>query len=265
MKQISRARWTVVLGLLSLGFTGLMSLACGTGQATPASTALTVKSSIPAGSSLSQPVAWIATPSSTAGLDHVDFLIDGAVSWTEYKTPYTFNDDGNRLQPWLLGLGPHILTVRAVTSTGGQAISTARVTVTAGPEVPATLAGTFTRSVTPADVARVDGYRTEADAKIGTTPIGVWTAYFEPSGLLVFDDPIGSGGNEAFSATLGGPLKMDGPVNWRESKDRQGFFCEQEMAGQYRWTMAGHTLTITGDDRRCADRDAVFIGTWIQK
>lgn len=250
--------------MLSLGFTAFMSLACGPGQATPTSAPLSVTSSIPEGSSLSQPVAWIATPSSTAGLDHVDFLIDGAVTWTEHQTPYTFNDDGNRLEPWLLSLGSHILTVRAVTSSGAQASSTAHVTVTTGPQAPAILAGKFTRTVTPADVARVQSYRTEADANSGVVPTGVWTAHFEPTGLLVFDDPKGSGGNEAFSATLSGPLNMDGPVNWRESKDRQGGFCAHEVPGQYHWTMAGRTLVITGDDRRCSDRDAVFIGTWIE-
>jgi hypothetical protein len=225
-------------------------------QATPPSAALSITSSIPEGSSLSQPVAWIATPSSIAGIDHVDFLIDGSVSWTEHKTPYTFNDDGNRLQPWLLSLGSHVLTVRVVTSSGAQASSIAHVTVTTGPQAPAALDLTFTRTVTAADVARVAIYRTEVDAKGGILPTGVWTAHFEPTGLLVFGDPNGSGGNEAFSATLGGLLNMDGPVNWRESTDRQGGFCALEAPGQYRWSIAGRTLTITGDDRRCADRDA---------
>jgi hypothetical protein len=117
--------------------------------------------------------------------------------------------------------------------------------------------------VTAADVARVQSYRTEADASTGVIPTGVWSAHFEPTGLLVFDDPKGSGGNEAFSATIG-PLNTDGPVNWRESKDRQGSFCAHELPGQYHWTITGRTLVITGDDRQCADRDAVLIGTWIQ-
>lgn len=243
-------------------------MACGTGQATPKSmvtpVALSVTSSISDGSSLSQPVAWIATPSTISGVDHVDFLIDGAVSWTEHKTPYTFNDDGNRLQPWLLALGAHDLTVRAVTSGGAKATSTAQVTVTTGPQVPSTLAGTFSRSLTPADAARVASYRTKADANSGTIPTGIWTARFQPNGLLVFDDPNGSGGNEAFSATSAGSLNMDGPVNWREAKDRQGSFCAHESPGQYHWSMAGHTLVITGEDRMCADRDALLIGGWVQ-
>lgn len=250
-------------GAVLLVLTGLMGLACGTSQATPSSGAFSVTSSISEGASLSQPVAWTATPSSIAAVDHVDFLIDGAVSWTEKKTPYVFNDDGNRLQPWLLGLGSHVLAIRAVTSSGAQATSTAHVTVTTGPQVPATLAGTFSRSVTAADVARVEGYRTAEDANIGPTPTGVWTAHFQPSGLLVFDDPEGSGGDEAFGATLDGLLNMDGPVNWREPLDRQGSFCVHEAPGQYQWARAGKTLVITGSDRQCADRDAIFIGTWI--
>jgi len=53
-------------------------------------------------------------------------------------------------------------------------------------------------------------------------------------------------------------------VNWREPKDRQGGFCEPEVPGQYHWSVSGRALTITGDDKKCADRDSVFIGTWTQ-
>jgi hypothetical protein len=216
------------------------------------------------GSSLSQPVAWTATPSTIFGLDRVDFLIDGSVRWTEYQAPYTFNEFGNRLQPWLLGLGAHDLTVRAYASGGALATSTAHVTVTTGPQVPSALAGTFTRSVTPEDVARVEVYRTKADANTGIMPTGIWSVHFQPNGLLVYDDPKGSGGNEAFSATAAGTLNVDGPVYWREAEDRQGSFCEQESPGQYHWSITGHTLVITGEDRKCADRDALFIGRWAQ-
>ncbi|HEV2028059.1 MAG TPA: hypothetical protein VGS16_05940 [Candidatus Dormibacteraeota bacterium] len=41
MKQISLVHWTTCLGMLSLGFTGLMS-ACGTVQTTPTSAPLSV-------------------------------------------------------------------------------------------------------------------------------------------------------------------------------------------------------------------------------
>jgi hypothetical protein len=269
MKHAVR-RWLIGLSV------PMLAAACGSGQATVAVTSaqptttvaaaatstpttLSVTSSIADGSSLAEPVAWTATPSSLDGIEHVDFLVDGVVKWTENKTPYFFNDDYNLLHPWLLGLGAHVLTVQAVTQSGAQANSTAHVTVTAGPQVPAALAGTFTRSVTPEDIARTQAYRTG-----GHVPPGMWTARFQPTGLIVFDDPNGSGGDEALRATPTGALALGGPVNWLETKDRRGGFCEPEVPGLYHWSVTGRTLTITGDDKKCADRDAVFIGNWTQ-
>jgi hypothetical protein len=245
--------------------TGCGSSATGGSEqatSTPTIAAFSVASSILNGATLSEPIAWTAT--ATAMLSRVDFLVDGAVKWTEYKTPYFFNDDGNLLHPWLLGAGPHLLTTRGVATSGAQASSSAHVTVTAGPQVPAALAGTFARSVTAADYARTAGYRTQTDINIGQAPDGVWTAHFQPKGLILFDDPKGSGGTEALSATPGGTLTMGGPVNWLVHKDRQGNFCQKEAPGQYHWSVAGRTLTITGDEKKCADRDSVFIGNWTQ-
>jgi hypothetical protein len=229
---------------------------------TPTVAAFSVTSSILDGASLSDPVAWTVT--ATAGLSRVDFLVDGAVKWTEYNAPYFFNDDGNLLHPWLLGAGPHLLTTRAVTTSGAQASSSAHVTVAAGPQVPATLVGTFTRSVTAPDYVRTARYRAQEDINIGQAPDGTWTAHFQPNGLILFDDPKGSGGSEALSATPAGTLTMGGPVNWLVPKDRWGNFCVKEAPGQYHWSIAGRTLTITGDEKKCADRDSVFIGNWSQ-
>ena len=228
----------------------------------PATPALVVTSSIADGSTLTEPVAWTATANS--GLSQVEYLVDGVSKWTEYKSPYFFNDDGNLLHPWLLGAGAHVLTVRAVATSGAIASSLAHVTVTTGPAVPSTLAGTFTRSVVAADYARTEAYRTQADINIGQAPEGVWTAHLLPTGLLLFDDPKGSGGSEALSATADGMLRMGGPVNWMVAKDRWGSFCEKERPGEYRWSVSGHILTITGSEKKCADRDSVFIGTWTQ-
>jgi hypothetical protein len=211
---------------------------------------------------LANPLPW--TASANAGISRVDFLVDGTVKWTEYKSPYFFNDDGNLLHPWLLGAGAHLLTVRAVAPSGAHASSSVHVNVTAVPQVPRALSGTFTRSVAAADYARTADYRTQADINIGQAPDGMWTAHFQPNGLILFDDPKGSGGSEALSATVGGALTIGGPANWLVAKDRWGSFCEKEAPGQYHWSVAGRTLTITGDERKCADRDSVFIGMWTQ-
>jgi hypothetical protein len=263
-----RGRFLAPFLVSLVGLTACGSIATGgstrsvQATSTPTIGAFSVTSSIIDGASLSEPIAWTATAS--AALNHVDFLVDGAVKWTEYKTPYFFNDDGNLLHPWLLGAGPHLLTALAVATSGAQASSSAHVTVTAGPQVPAALAGTFTRSVTAPDYARTASYRTQEDINIGQAPDGTWIVHFQPNGLILFDDPKGSGGSEALSATPAGTLTMGGPANWLVPKDRWGSFCVKEAPGPYHWSIAGRTLTITGDEKKCADRDSVFIGTWSQ-
>lgn len=92
----------------------------------------------------------------------------------------------------------------------------------------------------------------------------MWTAHILPTGVLLFDDPKGSGGGEGLRATADGGLGLEGPVDWLVPKDRQGGFCLLESPGQYHWAVVGRTLTITGNEKKCADRDAVFIGTWTQ-
>jgi hypothetical protein len=243
------------------------TIAASKAPSTPSSTGagsagtLAVTSSIADGSHLAEPVAWTAEP--TGGkVDHVDFVIDGTVRWTESKAPYVFNDDGNLLHPYLLGKGPHDLTVDAVTVRGAHVGSTSHVTVTMGPQVAAPLAGTFTRSVVAADVARTQDYRHYAPS---TLPTGAWEAVFEPKGVIAFYDPTGSGIDEALRALGDGTLHIDGVVNWPESKGRQGEMCIAEKPGLFRWSISGNALTITGDPRTCADRDSVLVGKWTRK
>lgn len=66
------------------------------------------------------------------------------------------------------------------------------------PVTPRELAGTFTRTVTQSHLDRTaknPGRQTDA-----SLPPGDWTMKLN-HGLLTFDDPNGSGGGEAFSAT----------------------------------------------------------------
>ena len=222
---------------------------------------LIVTSSITDGSALAQAVAWTATTSAPATTSRVEFLIDGVLSWTELRAPWVFNDDPGVLHPWLLGVGPHVLTVRAFTFRQDPAEATANVTVTSGAEIPVALVGTFTRMVSAEDVARTQPQRPPADKGL-SLPAGVWTARFQPDGSIVLDDPNGSGITEAMRGTDDGVLSLEGSVSWRESKDRQGFFCEPEPTGQYRWSVSGSALVIDGGQQQCADRDSVFVGSW---
>ena len=90
-------------------------------------------------------------------------------------------------------------------------------------------------------------------------PPGKWVMHLK-DGLLTFDDPMGSGGGEAVSATPGA-LQMFGAPSWFLPEDRRGGFCHAEPPVSFTWTSSGSTLQISGGGN-CADRDAVFIGSW---
>jgi hypothetical protein len=181
------------------------------------------------------------------------------VGWTEHKAPYFFNDDNNRLFPWVLGAGQHRLAVRAITVAGKSASTSAQVTVPA-PRKPAALAGTYTRSVTAADIQRTQSFRDEPADQV--LPAGTWRLHVRRDGVFFFDDPRGAGGSEAFTALADGTLTMQGPVNWLEPHSKQGSFCGIERDGAYRWTITARTLVLTARSDRCADRNSMFTGIW---
>ncbi len=239
----------------------LMCAACGS-SATAVPPTLGVLSSISDGAVLSNALQWTARPVKVAraNVARVEFVIDGRVRWTERHAPFAFNGDGGELFPWVLGRGAHRLAVRVVTSSGQQATTAAGVTVSVPVSVPTQLVGTYTRSVSPADVRRTRSLRHEpADLVL---PPGVWRLRIALSGVITFDDPRGAGGSEAFSATPGGTITLGGPANWLLPKDRQGSFCGVEPIGAYSWTAHAGMLTLTPRRDRCADRNSMFAGNW---
>ena len=203
------------------------------------------------GGSLTTPVDWIAQVGGivpTDPVDHVDFLIDGAVAWTEHREPYQFNDDGNYFAPWVVDPGPHELAITVVTASGATASTQLSVTTTR-PAVPASLLG---RSF----------FRTMPGS--GVTPAGDWTFTFGENGVITIDDPGGSGVNEEFLATDQGSLTVYGPANWVEPTGRQGGFCDTaEGAATMTWTLAASTLTlVAAQPDPCPGRSFLFDGSW---
>lgn len=192
-----------------------------------------------------------------APISHVDFFIDGKKLWTESNAPYFFNDDDQYLEPWLLGPGRHVLVARATGTMGEMGETTTHIRVGPGPSVPEGLTGSFSRTVTRADIKRTAKEPgREASAVL---PAGHWAMQLN-KGMLTFDDPLGSGGGEAFSATPG-RLKLWGWPQWLLPTDRHGEFCEHEQPGTYTWRLSARSLVIAGGGE-CADRDALFVGTW---
>ena len=115
--------------------------------------------------------------------------------------------------------------------------------------VPSTLAGrTFGQ-------AEPDGGSPRAD---------IWRLTFGANGVIAFDDPGGSGGNEGFIATSNGSISLYGPANWIEPQDRQGGFCDTvEGVAKMHWQLRATTLTLSkvGTDP-CDGRTFILAGTW---
>jgi Cellulase (glycosyl hydrolase family 5)/Bacterial Ig domain len=116
----------------------------------------TTTSSISDGATLSGTVTWTASPSGRT-TSKVDFLIDGAVKWTEKTSPYQFDGDPNGvLDTAMLSNGAHTLTATAYATDGTTATAARSVTVsnsasfTTASSIPtgATLGGTVKWSAT---------------------------------------------------------------------------------------------------------------------
>jgi hypothetical protein len=85
-----------------------------------------VRSSIPEGAQLSEPVRWTAwvTGVPASEVASVRFLIDGKVAHVDRETPYRFTGRRQVLIPRVLGRGSHTLAVDA-RLTGGRRLTAA--------------------------------------------------------------------------------------------------------------------------------------------
>lgn len=242
----------------------IMCTSCGSSSSAVAPLPkLGVLSSISDGAALSNALQWTARPVGVAeaNVARVEFVIDSRVRWTEKHAPYVFNGDGLKLFPWVLGQGAHRLEVRVITSSGQQATTAARVTVSVPVSVPGQLVGAYTRRVTTADIRRTQSFRYVS----GVLPAGTWRLKIARDGVITFDDPQGSGGNEVFTATPDGRITLHGPAEWVLPPDRQGNFCGVEPVGTYRWVSRPTVLVLTTGHDRCADRNSMFAGNWTRR
>jgi hypothetical protein len=132
----------------------------------------TVSSSIANGATLTSSVVWAATPSGSS-VSKVEFLIDGALKWTESFAPYQFNGDNAVLNTSTLSNGAHTLAVKAYAVDGRTALTSISVTVANSSVLPATTAPTLPGSVpAPSGQAQVGQTLTAATGTwVGTQPI----------------------------------------------------------------------------------------------
>lgn len=239
-------------------------------KATDTSSPPLVTMTITDGAQLTRALPWQVTvqPVGTDVVQQVDFLIDGTRRWVEREAPYFFDDDGQVLPPWLLGAGSHVLTAHAVTTGGATADVTAHVHVRVEKTSAAKISGSYHRVVTKADQRRVAPYRIESKGAFGNvTPVGRWMIDIKPEGEIVGVDPTGdttAAFVEPFTLS-GSTLTVYGPAVWRQADpDNPSLFCEPELPGRYTWSLSGSRLRISTDEKVCADRDTVMVGTWLK-
>ena len=236
------------------------------GPSSPTTSQLSASSTIHDGARLSDAIEWTETPEPPAEVTEVIFAIDGKTRWVEHNPPYTFNDDHGLLSTYLLGNGAHVLTTTSVGPDGTRSRRTTHVTVlNARPATPTALLGTWQRRLTRADEARPKG---QPDFTGQDMPKGLWTLTIHRDGLVDIDDPSREGLQYQISATPQGRLTAYGPANWTlpapaDLNPRYGFFCAHlhEARDTFAWSRRATHLTISGG-ANCADRDALFDGTW---
>jgi len=191
-------------------------------------------------------------------ISEVDFLIDGRLGWVEHTAPYVYGDDGNWLVTTFLMPGEHAFTVRVVATNGHSATSTVNATVAAAPAPPVGLAGTWGRTVTPADLKKATS---DSPPPPGAWHLTIATTGWEPL------DPQGNRGLFDVGYQSAGIVEMRPTIEYPPfPNSNNGGFCA-DTDPIFEWTVAigsgGRTLMLqpAGHDP-CGDRAAILEGTW---
>ena len=217
---------------------------------------LTVKSTLDGLTTLPERIHWQATANSD--VLEIDFLIDSHVGWVEKNEPYFYGDDGNWLVTSFLAPGRHTFTVQATGMDGGSATDTVEATVAPPSIPPAALVGTWTHTVTAADVNKATSGM--------PPPAGRWDVTISSLGWKMRDPQNGGG---AFDVEYTSPrhLQMRPTIETPPYPNpTNGGFCDNTdplFAWTYSITNSGKTLMLhpAGKDP-CGDRVAILEGTW---
>ena len=226
-----------------------------------------VRSSIREGAELTQPIPWKATVDGVGPGEvlEVRFLIDGKLAHVERETPYEFAGAGNVLLPGTLGPGSHTFAVNAELLDGPRLTTASTATVSNQAEgVPAEVLGSWTRTVTPAEVKRTQDFRVAASGD--ALPTGTWKLKIGDDGVARYTDPF----RRSDSLTVGqvrfehdGGLVVGNEVPNFPGASEGGFCPDTVGTGEYRWSVEGDALVVqVVDDRECADRNSFWSGTF---
>jgi hypothetical protein len=217
---------------------------------------------------------WLAYPKlPSARIKEVDFLIDGKLRWVEHHAPYNYGSDdfhghlGFLITTWL-SPGRHTFVARAIDRSGRRAVDTVKARVLPVPAAPAELAGTWTRTVTQADLKK---------SGPEPPPAGVWKLVFDRVGAWALD-PQGGGVVNQFDAA-GDVIHAYAPIQMvpRLSNGNPGTIvrfghhvavgggtdCREDGPfGSYNWSVSGNELTLTATNEGCGNRRAIWEGVW---
>jgi hypothetical protein len=252
------------LAWLALMAAAMLAAGCSSGSnATVASSKspvrLTATSTLDGHTALPSRIQWQAFSTAPAGqLAKVQFLIDGQLGWEETSAPYFYGRDGNWLVTSFLTPGEHTFTVRVITADGHEAADTVKASVSAPTSPPAGLAGTWTRVVTPADVAKATSDE--------PPPSGRWRLQLGPTGWQL-RDPDGGGQLFDVGYQSAGRLQMRPTIEYPPygNSNSGGFCADTDQLWTWTYSIADHGSTLTlnpvGNDP-CGDRVAILAGEW---
>jgi hypothetical protein len=252
----------------------LMLVAGAASVASAGKAAFAVTSSLDGKNVLPLRTRWLAYPKLPAAqIKQVDFFIGGKLRWVEQYAPYNYGSDdrhghlGYLITTWLTS-GRHVFTARAIDKTGRKATDTVVARVLPAPESPAELAGTWTRTVTTADLKKSGPQPPPAGVwKLVFDRVGAWELDPQGGGVVSQYDAAGdvvhayapiqmvprlSNGNPGTVARFGHRVAVGGGTDCRED----GPF------GFYTWSVSGTELTLTATKEGCGNRRAIWEGTW---
>ena len=242
--------------------------------------AFRVASSIDGKTILPHRIRWIARPKlPSVQIKEVDFLIDGRLAWVEHEAPYVYSeDDGSHLgylvTSWLAP-GRHRFEVKAIASDGRRANDVVTARVTARPELPAGLAGTWRRTVSDVSLAPAAG--TPGNPTETFTPAGTYTMVIDERQIQtrfpgVFHRPQSDATGEGWifdsDYTLAAStLRAAGPVTFEpfRSQAETGWWCYPDgPSGSYAWSIGNDTLDLAprGGADPCGIRGFIWAGRW---
>ena len=121
------------------------------------------------------------------------------------------------------------------------------------------LAGTYERRLTRADIERTDHLRDESLPDQEKPKPGPLELTLEMGTLTMTDVGAGVTIRQDFSATSDGAFR----IGAYQAPD-QGSFCGPDVSqtASYTWERSGDVLTLGAEQDECADRDSILSGEW---